>query len=165
MNTTISPQLPTVGEVFLDDAGHNDLAAILKLEQSVFEPQQRWENAGWASQLAGASMHTIAARIRQSSTTAAVVGVVTIRLLGDQADLDRLMVAGAVRRRGVGHRLVSAALHHAAARGAAEMILEVRRDNHAAIGLYHAAGFRVQGSRSDYYGPGIDATIMKRALS
>jgi ribosomal-protein-alanine N-acetyltransferase len=165
MNAATESAHIRIGEVFLDDAGHDDLAAILDLENLVFEPHQRWGRTSWTSQLAGASMATIAGRIPQGPhAAAALVGVITIRLLGDQADLDRLLVAGSARRRGLGHRLLAAGLHAAAARGATEMILEVRRDNRAAAALYDRAGFAVLGSRSDYYGRGSDATLMKRAL-
>ena len=42
------------------------------------------------------------------------------------------------------------------------MTLEVARGNEAALALYRAAGFREEGVRRSYYGPGEDALILWR---
>ena len=40
------------------------------------------------------------------------------------------------------------------------MMLEVRRDNSPAIGLYRRFGFETISQRPNYYGGGIDALVM-----
>ncbi len=54
-------------------------------------------------------------------------------------------------RQGIGRRLLQAVLDHAAARGCAHVLLEVRRGNHAARGLYDRLGFQTSGVRRGYY--------------
>jgi ribosomal protein S18 acetylase RimI-like enzyme len=53
------------------------------------------------------------------------------------------------RGRGVGRALVEAALAAARRSGLARIDLEVRADNAAAIGLYRAVGFAVEGVKRD----------------
>ena len=56
-----------------------------------------------------------------------------------------LAVDTARRGRGLGRRLVSAAVREAATRGARRLTLRVLATNTAARGLYEACGFRVEG--------------------
>jgi ribosomal protein S18 acetylase RimI-like enzyme len=53
------------------------------------------------------------------------------------------------RGRGVGRALVEATLAAARSKGLARIDLEVRADNTAAIGLYHAVGFAAEGVKRD----------------
>jgi [ribosomal protein S18]-alanine N-acetyltransferase len=55
------------------------------------------------------------------------------------------------RRRGAGRVLLDTALAHAVREKARLVLLEVRRSNRAAIGLYRARGFTVMGLRRAYY--------------
>jgi len=66
------------------------------------------------------------------------------------------------RRQGLGRRLVEALV---LACDAELALLEVRQDNHAAIGLYTALGFEVVGRREAYYADGVDALLMSRGQS
>lgn len=152
-------------DVTIAAARPDDLEAILLLEESAFSPGERWTRPSWAGELEGDAMHTLIAWWQDGSGAVDVLGVLAIRLLGDQADLDRLMVAPAARRRGIGQTLLATGLDAAAQSGAAEMILDVRTDNPAAIALYGGAGFDTLSTRAGYYGPGADAKIMKRNLA
>lgn len=155
-----------VGDTVLAAAGGNDLDQILELEESAFAPAQRWDSRSWASELAGDAMHTIVARAdRHNAATTGALGVIAVRLLGDQADLDRLIVHPGVRLRGIAQSLLNAGLDTVIRSGVTEMMLEVRRDNRPAIALYEAADFDALMTRADYYGPQVDAVIMKRVLS
>jgi ribosomal protein S18 acetylase RimI-like enzyme len=53
------------------------------------------------------------------------------------------------RGRGIGRALLDATLAAARRKGLARVDLEVRADNTAAIGLYRAAGFNVEGVKRD----------------
>jgi len=53
-------------------------------------------------------------------------------------------VDAAYRRRGIGRRLIDAAIAKAHARGVTRIQLEVRADNAAAIALYRTTGFEVE---------------------
>lgn len=63
---------------------------------------------------------------------------------------------------GTGHALIRAGLAAARAAGASGVRLEVRADNPKAIKLYERAGFRLFGTRPDYYEDG--ATALRMAL-
>lgn len=78
-------------------------------------------------------------------------GFILIRVVADEAEILTLAVRPAVRRSGLGGRLVEAAVVRAAALGAERMFLEVAEDNVAARGLYARAGFREAGRRRGYY--------------
>lgn len=83
---------------------------------------------------------------------------------GADADIQTLSVAPEHQRHGYGQLLLDALIQEAQRRGAPALFLEVRVDNHAALGLYIKNGFEELGRRRDYYGPGIDATTMRRML-
>jgi ribosomal-protein-alanine N-acetyltransferase len=66
---------------------------------------------------------------------------------------------------GIGSALLEALLAEAAARGCAEVFLEVRVDNPRAQRLYRRHGFTDVGLRRGYYQPsGTDALVMRRPL-
>jgi len=71
-----------------------------------------------------------------------------------------LAVEGAFRRRGIGRRLMDAALAHFARRGLTTVGLEVRQSNTAAQVLYGKLGFEPNGSIKRYYADGEDALRM-----
>lgn len=97
------------------------------------------------------------------------VGFVLARAAGGEAEILSLAVAPAMRRRGLGGRLLQAALDGAQMRRAGRIVLEVAADNAAARNLYDAAGFAEAGRRAAYYdrrdGPPADALILIRAVS
>jgi ribosomal-protein-alanine N-acetyltransferase len=43
-------------------------------------------------------------------------------------------------------------------------MLEVRKENFEAIALYESEGYEKIAERQDYYGPGIDAIVMRKEL-
>ncbi|NPA07279.1 MAG: ribosomal protein S18-alanine N-acetyltransferase [Chloroflexi bacterium] len=97
-----------------------------------------------------------------------VVGFLILWLVADQAEIATVAIAAEHRRRGLARHLVARAVREACAQGARQIDLEVRVDNHAAIALYRALGFREAGRRRGYYqtaqGP-TDALRMQRSCS
>ena len=66
-------------------------------------------------------------------------------------ELENIVVAGTVRRRGVGARLLSEFIIHARAERGSGIFLEVRESNQSARALYRKAGFEETGLRKSYY--------------
>ncbi|MGE0501369.1 MAG: GNAT family N-acetyltransferase [Rhizobiaceae bacterium] len=66
---------------------------------------------------------------------------------------------------GIGGQLLGEARSESIRRGAAELRLEVRPDNRAAIALYERAGFFVTGRRDRYYADGSAALTMALRLT
>lgn len=94
----------------------------------------------------------------------AIVGMASARLLGDEAHVIRLAVDAARRRQGTGRALLEGLVDWATRAGAPSLLLEVRAGNDAALALYAAAGFGVDGRRPRYYPDGEDALLLRRAL-
>ena len=92
-----------------------------------------------------------------------LVGYCACWLVFDELHINSLAIDPAWRRRGLARHLLAAAFEDAAARGATSATLEVRRSNDAARGLYEGLGFRVEGTRRDYYqNPREDGLILWR---
>jgi ribosomal-protein-alanine N-acetyltransferase len=92
-------------------------------------------------------------------------GFVLARVAADEAEILTLAVIPAHRRTGLATKLLSAARELAWKRGARVMFLEVRETNEAARALYAATGFSQVGRRRGYYRPGVDALVLRAALS
>jgi ribosomal protein S18 acetylase RimI-like enzyme len=60
--------------------------------------------------------------------------------------------------------LLGLLLAEARGRGCSQVLLEVAGENAAAIALYEAAGFARISVRRSYYGPGLDAAVMRLRL-
>ena len=91
-------------------------------------------------------------------------GLLLGRSILDEAELMTLAVAPEGRRAGTGAALLAAFEDRARARGAVTAFLEVASDNAAAQALYARAGWQNAGRRRDYYGGGVDAVVMLKAL-
>lgn len=78
----------------------------------------------------------------------------------DELEILNLAVAPAMRRQGLGRRVLQMALQAAYKMGIRKSLLEVRESNVPAIGLYESVGFRLAGRRRAYYhDPDEDALI------
>ena len=143
------------GPINILPAHRDDLAAIMILERSGFAAPEQWSERSWLGELLGEGRTVLIARVHQP------VGVITIRTTGELADLHRLAVAPAHRRRGIGTALVRSALESVRHLGARAVILEVRDTNDEAIMLYQKLGFEQFAARQNYYGPGQHALILK----
>ncbi len=94
-----------------------------------------------------------------------VAGYAALWLAADEAELGNLAVRPGRRGQGIGRVLLRHVLEEAASRGARAVFLEVRESNAIARRLYEASGFRIVGSRPDYYAsPREDALIMRLDL-
>ena len=81
-------------------------------------------------------------------------------------ELENVIVEPAMRRSGLGSKLLSALLVEARAQRCFRMFLEVRETNLAALKLYEKHGFHEAGRRPGYYGnPPEDAVIMQLLFS
>ena len=94
-----------------------------------------------------------------------VVGYLCLWEIGREIHVTNLAVHPEWRRRGVGRRLLVAALAGGITRGVTLAFLEVRPTNTRALALYESLGFHVIGRRSGYYfDTGEDALVMEARL-
>jgi [ribosomal protein S18]-alanine N-acetyltransferase len=91
-----------------------------------------------------------------------ILGFLVARNLGEEWELENLVVRSSARRRGFGRGLILELIHHARAAGAKSIFLEVRESNSVARALYESAGFEAKSQRKGYYANPIeDAAVYK----
>jgi ribosomal-protein-alanine N-acetyltransferase len=86
---------------------------------------------------------------------------------GEDAELLAIATSPAVRRQGAGREILHALDAEARKRGLMRWVLEVARNNVAALGLYKSAGFVEIGVRKAYYSQGggrADALVLSRPV-
>jgi [ribosomal protein S18]-alanine N-acetyltransferase len=142
-------------EISILPARLDDLNAIMVLERSGFPAVEQWSERSWQGELLGERRTILIARAQHA------VGVISIKTIGELADVHRIVVEPSSRRRGIGSDLVRAGLHVTRQLGVREVILDVAYHNDPAIGLYQQLGFEQLSARRDYYGPGQHALILK----
>lgn len=138
-----------------------DIELIMEIEESCFEPREQWSQQSWTNEFFAGDRHILVARTGDGG----LLGVITVQLVGDTADLYRVAVASGSRRVGAATELINSSIDEVRRRGAEQMILEVAEDNHAAIALYAKLVFFEINRRANYYGEGADAIIMSKDLN
>lgn len=94
-----------------------------------------------------------------------VAAFCTCWLVVDELHVNTLAVRPELRRQGLARVLMEHVLQEAVRQGARRVLLEVRRSNAAAIGLYEGLGFAVEAVRTGYYAhPDEDAFVLGRRL-
>ncbi len=134
-----------------------DVQAVLPIERTLFTADP-WSEAGFWSELAGvpATRYYVVAE-----DDGAVVGYAGLMAIGNDADVQTVAVSGARQGAGVGRALVTDLLAEAGRRGCGQVMLEVQHDNKAAQHLYASLGFERVSVRRSYYGPGLDADVLR----
>ena len=138
-----------------------DVDAVIAIERELFVDDP-WSTEQMWAELA----HVPATRwfvVHEDSD--GIDGYAGLFAVPPQGDVQTLAVAPRSQGRGLGRRLLEALTAEAVRRGCAQLFLEVRIDNEPAIALYEASGFAPQGRRRDYYGPGVDALVLRRRLA
>lgn len=94
------------------------------------------------------------------------VGFLVGKEVGEEWEIENIIVAKKVQRRGLGRRLLNAFLMVVHDRGGRVVFLEVRESNLAARALYGKSGFAETGRRKNYYeNPPEDALILRFIFS
>lgn len=134
-------------------------AELATLHAACFTTPRPWSEAEIADLLASRFCFLIEAP----------AGFLIGREIAGEAELLTVAVDPAVRRQGLGRRLLAGFAAEARARGAETAFLEVAEDNTAARALYAAAGWRGSGRRRGYYhspdGQAVDALVLSLALA
>ena len=88
---------------------------------------------------------------REGSAQGLILGYMVFWTVLDELHVLDVAVDPSLRRRGVGQALLEQCAAQGRAGGATVVMLEVRRSNVAARGLYRKVGFREVGERPRYY--------------
>lgn len=160
------------GNLLVRPALESDLPEIARLEQACFSdawsPELLRETLGspydrcFVAVIPGGGERGAGDTLAEGT----LAGWCNIRVLGDEAELMRICVSPELRRNGTGRALLEAGMEEMRRRGALAATLEVRAGNTAAVRLYEAHGFVLEGCRKKYYrDPVEDAAIYwNRAL-
>ena len=136
-----------------------DLEAVMEIEKASFTTP--WSRYAFLAEL----YENKRARyfVARRNTVGNVVGYVGIWLILGEAHITNIAVHPDFRRRGVGEKLMLAAIDYAESQGVDAVTLEVRASNTIAQRLYEKIGFVSVGTRPGYYyDDGEDAVIMWR---
>jgi ribosomal-protein-alanine N-acetyltransferase len=102
---------------------------------------------------------------RLGGTSSPPAGFLISWHVADELHILNIATALAMRRRGIATALMEEAIRYATTSRVRLMLLEVRRSNRAALGLYRRLGFSVVALRSGYYADtGEDAIEMNLVL-
>lgn len=134
-----------------------DLDALVRLEDAGFRDP-------WPREMLECELTHPRAVLLVATREETPVGYAAFRQAADEAELLRLAVEPAERRRGVARALVTAGLDRLRQEDIQACFLEVRVDNEPAIQLYRALGFGVAGRRRSYYRDGMDAIVFALEL-
>ena len=143
-----------------------DLLGVFRIEKAVFD--QPWPYAAF-EQLLDAPAFLVAegdgpptgSRVDAGDVLGYVVGDLTPNHGRDLGHIKDLAVRPDAQGRGLGRRLLRAALRDLAAQGASVVKLEVRESNHRAQELYGDEGFQPARRIPRYYGDGEAAFVMR----
>lgn len=131
-----------------------DVPAVTLLERACFSD-------AW-------SEHLLREMLRSSWDSAAVMtaedgtllGYINIRVLGTEAELMRICVRPESRGQRLSVPLLRSGLREMLCRSASEATLEVRNGNTAAVRLYEAHGFVLEGVRKNYYSAPVEDALI-----
>jgi ribosomal-protein-alanine N-acetyltransferase len=138
-----------------------DIPAVHAIEQDAF-PDTAWSIETFWSELAAVPETR---RYWVAEAHGEVVGYAGLLVAAPESDIQTIAVASEHRGQGMGTQLLTAAMEAARDRGCGHLMLEVAADNASARRLYERHGFETLAKRSNYYGRGRDALVMRARLT
>lgn len=146
-------------ELTVRPARGSDLPRLAEIEAVSFSD-------AWPVELLAVELiHPHAILLTASRGRGSVAGYAALRYAAGEAELLRVGVDPAERRRGLARALVEEGLSRLHDKQIEVCHLEVRIDNRGAIALYETLGFEPTGRRRGYYSDGTDALLMSKTLS
>ena len=143
------------------EANAFDLSVFVSLDKELF-PYSPWSASQYKEEFSSPTRHFVVA----IDETESIVGYAGVFAPGAvEADILTVGVVPAHRGKGIAKALMALITDWANAQGSTAMMLEVKTDNHEAIGLYESLGYSTLNIRKDYFGAGLDAQVMRLKLS
>ena len=138
-----------------------DLVRVMEIAAELKDAPQ-WTEAVYAALLEpGGAVRRIALA---AECLGGVEGFAVASVVGSEAELETIAVAGARQRLGVGTQLVEALADELRAAGVRELFLEVRESNQRALAFYRRMGFAESGRRPRYYADPVEDAVLERLL-
>ncbi|WP_308113795.1 ribosomal protein S18-alanine N-acetyltransferase [Arthrobacter sp. ISL-30] len=156
MKTSPKPVLPGIA---IRDMTMDDVPAVEALERRLF-PVDAWPMQMFFDELS----QTDTRRYLVAEAAGSVVAYAGLMCIEPIADIQTIAVVPEFEGKGIGSALLTELIEEARRRKAADVLLEVRRDNPRAQELYTRFGFEQIHVRPRYYRDGVDALIMRLQL-
>ena len=138
-----------------------DLPVFVSLDKELF-PYSPWSASQYKEEFSAPTRHFVVAVDDGQS----IIGYAGVFAPGAaEADVLTVGVVPNHRGKGVARHLMERLTNWAHNQGSTAMMLEVKVDNAEAIGLYESLGYSKLNTRKDYFGPGLDALVMRLELS
>ena len=142
------------------DANSMDIPVLVSLDKELF-PYSPWSSGQYREEIS-APMRLFVVALDDASSVIGYAGVFAPG--GAEADILTVGVIAQHRGQGIARALMARITEWAVAQGSIAMMLEVKTDNTAAIGLYESLGYSKLNIRKDYFGSGLDALVMRKEL-
>jgi [ribosomal protein S18]-alanine N-acetyltransferase len=123
-----------------------DLPVILEIANSS-QTGARWSEQQYAEILTENSLR----KTLVIETDDKIQGFVVAHIIGDEWEVENIVIAPQMQRRGLGGKLLKQLMKFSCASAASRIFLEVRESNQAARILYKKCGFAETGQRKNYY--------------
>jgi ribosomal-protein-alanine acetyltransferase len=120
------------------------------------ENPERFERFAWVIESDSANQGT--------EVPVALLALLVAQKLDAEWELENIVVAVAVRRRGLGTLLLAELIKQVRANNGGGIFLEVRESNQTARALYQKAGFKQVGSRNSYYAHPVENAMLYRLI-
>jgi ribosomal-protein-alanine N-acetyltransferase len=138
-----------------------DLPVFVSLDKDLF-PYSPWSASQYKDEFSSPTRHFVVA-VDEAQSIIGYAGVFAPG--GAEADVLTVGVVPNHRGKGIARQLMVLITDWAREQGSTAMMLEVKVDNAEAIGLYESLGYSKLNTRKDYFGPGLDALVMRLELS
>ena len=143
------------------DVNSFDIPVLVSLDKDLF-PYSPW-SAGQYREEISAPTRLFVVALDDASSVIGYAGVFAPG--GAEADVLTVGVVPQHRGQGIARSLMARITQWAIDQGSIAMMLEVKTDNAAAIGLYESLGYSKLNIRKDYFGSGLDALVMRKELA
>ncbi|MEK7689688.1 MAG: ribosomal protein S18-alanine N-acetyltransferase [Bdellovibrionota bacterium] len=139
----------------------DDVAAVVSLER-------RYQKAPWSEENIRSELakpYCLFLVTTDDETDSKVMGYIVFWLMFDECHILNVLVDEKVRGLGLAKRMIRIAVTEAIKKDIKKILLEVRKSNAAAIGLYQKSGFVITHVRKAFYSDGEDAYQMALYLN
>jgi ribosomal-protein-alanine N-acetyltransferase len=143
------------------DANSIDIPVLVSLDKELF-PYSPWSSGQYREEISAPTRRFIVA-VDEGLSVIGYAGVFAPG--GAEADILTVGVIAQHRGQGIARQLMAGITKWAIDQGSIAMMLEVKTDNAAAIGLYESLGYSKLNIRKDYFGSGLDALVMRKELA
>lgn len=135
-----------------------DLPEVARIEKEIFSLP--WSQQGFADSISQENTCYLVAVLNEK-----VAGYCGFLQVLDEADITNVAVDAAIRKNGIGEKMLRELMRQGEKRGVKAFTLEVRESNLAALALYRKLGFQSAGIRKNFYdAPKENAVIMWKYL-